>query len=198
MTSACESGLPAFVRALRRGEAMLTSAMRVIVIALILFSTGLALLGVVLRYGFGISYELLEELCRYFIVYAALLYFGPLVTRNAHLSMSILPDMLSDTLRRYLDVLVQGLVSCLLIALAISAVQWELGLFNIGLRTMSGELKAYIPSAALPVGVSLACLYTILRTIYSAFGIDPNPYADVSGVQDDAAQEAVAAQEGRS
>ncbi len=198
MTGDRESGLPTFVFVLRRMEAILTRALRAIVIVLILLSTGLALLGVVLRYGFGISYDLLAELARYFIVYAVLLYFGPLVTRNAHLSMSILPDMLSNRLRRYLDVLVQGLVSCLLMALSISAIQWELGLFDMGLRTMSGEMKAYIPSAALPVGVSIACLYTLLRTVYSAVGIDPNPYADVSGVQDDNAEEADAAREGRS
>lgn len=189
MTSDRESTLPTFVLVLRRWEAMVNRTLRATVIVLILLSTGLALLSVMLRYAFGTSYEAVAEMCRYFIVYAVLLYFGPLVTRNAHLSVSILPEMLSDRSRRYLDVLVQALVSSLLIALSFAAVQWELGLINMGMRTMSGELKAYIPSAALPVGVSLACLYTILRTIYSAFGIGPDAHADVSGVQDDDARE---------
>jgi len=181
MTNPEELQDPAFVRSLRAFEGVLNRAILPIVVALIIASTALALAGVVLRYGFGVSYVLIEEICRYCIVYAVLLYFGPLVTRDAHLSMSILPDVISVRGRRILDTVTYVVLSGLLAVLTVAAIQWEQGLYNMGLLTMSGELRAYIPSAALPIGIGLACFYTVLRTVYSAFGASPNTLVDMHG-----------------
>ena len=159
---------------LQRGEMHLNRILRITVGLLILSSALLAFGSVIMRYSFGISYGLVEELCRYIIVYAVMLYFGPLITRNAHLTMSLLPDMLSITWRRRLDLGLHVLLSLLLLALTVAALQWEYGLYGMNLLTMSGDLRAYVPSAALPLGVGLALVYAVMRVIYRVSGVPLN------------------------
>lgn len=163
-----------FALMLQRVEMKLNNVLGIMVGLLILTSALLAFGSVVLRYSFGVSYGLIEELCRYIIVYAVMLYFGPLITRNAHLTMSFLPDMLSVAWRRQLDLGLYVLLSLLLLVLTIAALQWEFGLYDMNLLTMSGSLRAYVPSAALPLGVGLALVYAVMRVIYRVSGVPLN------------------------
>lgn len=151
---------------IRRVETGLSAILKVIAVALLGTSAGLAFFSVVMRYAFGSSYAIVEELCRFTIVYAVLLYFGPLITRNAHLRMTIVTDALPARAARWLDIVMTALMAALFVALFVAALNWEKGLYAMGLATMSGEMKAWIPSAALPVGIALGLLYTVFRLIY--------------------------------
>lgn len=161
----------------RRVEQRLNQVLAVIVVALMCLSAALAFVSVVLRYAFGSSFGIGEELCRFAIVYATLLYFGPLITRNAHLTMSIVTDMMPPRVARMFDLGLHVLIAALLVWLFQAAWAWEAGLYAMGLTTMSGEMKAWVPSAALPVGVALALVYAVMRVVYRAAGLDFTPTA---------------------
>ncbi|RAH96780.1 hypothetical protein DLJ53_31450 [Acuticoccus sediminis] len=160
----------------RQIEAALSTVLRVVAVFLICLSTALAFASVVLRYLFGTSYGMVEEVCRFSIVYAVLLYFGPLIMRNAHLAMTVVTDLLPRRLNRTVDIVQTLLLAALLVWLMRSAWTWEAGLYSMGLLTMSGEMQAWVPSAALPVGIALALVFTLLRLIALAVGT-PLPHA---------------------
>lgn len=162
---------PGWVLVIKAFDGRLNQVLRFVVVVLISLSTLLAFFGVVMRYGFGISYAIVEESCRYLIVYAVFLYFGQLIPRNAHLRMSILSDRLSPHRQRVMDILTYVVVATILAFLTQAAIQWEMGLYGMGILTMSGELRAYIPSAALPIGMGLGLLGSLFRIAYGVAGI---------------------------
>lgn len=159
------------VRSLLRLEAGLNRVLSWIVVFLLCFSTAGAFLGVLMRYFAGSSFDILEELCLMAVVYASLLYFGPLITRNAHLTMAFVTDNLSSTVNRWFDFGLYVLMTALFAWLLKGAWNWELSLKTMGLTTMSGEMKAWIPSAALPLGLAIALFYSALRAVYRLAGV---------------------------
>jgi len=162
------------VGVVRRIEAILNWILTGIAVTLMWISASLAFASVVLRYLFGSSYGIVEELCRFSIVYAVLLYFGPLITRNVHLAMTIVTDRMPTWLHRYFDLIMTVFLALLMAVLLRAAWSWEAGLYAMNLDTMSGELKAWIPSAALPAGMAIALLYTLFRLIYRIAGAPLN------------------------
>lgn len=163
---------PPVVAALRRVEGVLNAVLARLTVGLLLLSALLAGLGVALRYFAGISYDVMEELCRVAIVYASLLYLGPMITRNAHLNMSFVTDMLSDRVNRYFDLLLYIAITALLVWAANIAWKWDMSLKMIGMTTMSGVIPAWLPGGALPAGLAVAVFYSGLRVVYRLAGVD--------------------------
>ncbi|MCB1342869.1 MAG: TRAP transporter small permease [Pseudooceanicola sp.] len=166
MSDAATAGRTALTQGIRRVEASLNRVLAALAVLLFATSTALAFASVVMRYAFGSSYAIVEELCRFTIVYAVLLYFGPLITRNAHLRMTILTDALKGRAARVTDTLMTAVMLLLIGALFYASIRWEMGLVSMGVTTMSGEMKAWVPSAALPVGLALGVIYTLFRLVY--------------------------------
>ncbi len=156
---------------LQRAEGVANRILAGVAVTLLSASAAMAVAAVAMRYLFGISSDLIEELCRFTVVYAALLYLGPLITRNAHLTMGLFTDMLSPEAARRYDLVIHALVALLLAGLFVAAWNWEAGIFAMGMSTMSGAMPAWIPSAALPLGVGIGFLYALLRVIYRVAGI---------------------------
>ncbi|HWK68448.1 MAG TPA: TRAP transporter small permease subunit [Rhizobiaceae bacterium] len=154
------------VGSLQRAEHLVNRVLAWLSFSLLCVSAALAFLGVLSRYFFGASHDLLEEICRFSIVYAAFFYFGPLITRNAHLTMAFLTDHLPPQANRIFDLFLYVCMSALLFWLLVASWQWEASLMAMGMRTMSGQMAAWIPSLALPAGVAIALVYSILRVIY--------------------------------
>ncbi len=161
-----------WAEAIRRKEEVLNRVIAAIAVSLLCFSAALAALGVALRYFADSSYDLLEELCRIAIVYASLLYVGPLITRNAHLTMSFVTDQLSASGKRFFDLILYIGVTLLVGWLLMAALRWELSIKVMGMQTMSGAMEAWMPSAALPLGLAIALLYSVLRVLYRIGGLE--------------------------
>lgn len=157
---------------LQRAEAILNRALSGIVVSLLCLSAFLAASGVALRYFAGASYDLMEELCRIAIVYASFLYVGPMIIRNAHLRMSFVTDLISTRANRYFDLVLHAGITLLIAWLLVAAWRWEMSIKAMGMQTMSGDMAAWIPSAALPIGLAIALFYSALRVIYRAAGIE--------------------------
>lgn len=160
---------------IRRFETRLNALLSRLTQSLLWASAGLAFVSVVLRYLFGSSHAIVEELCRFSIVYAVLLSFGPLITRNGHLAMTVLSDLMPQRMLRRVDLVLSILLAILLAWLLRAAWAWEAGIYSMNLATMSGEMKAWIPSAALPVGTALALIYALFRIVYRIAGLPVGP-----------------------
>lgn len=161
-----------WAEAIRRKEKAFSRLLGAVAVSLLCFSAALAALGVALRYFADSSYDLLEELCRIAIVYASLLYIGPLITRNAHLTMSFVTDLLSESGKRTFDLILYVGITVLIGWLLMAAWRWELSIEAMGMQTMSGAMQAWIPSAALPLGLAVALLYSALRVLYRIGGVE--------------------------
>ena len=161
-----------WAEAIRRKEMVFSRFIAAVAVSLLCFSAALAALGVALRYFAGSSYDLLEELCRIAVVYASLLYVGPLIARNAHLTMSFVTDQLTASGKRYFDLILYIGVTLLIGWLLMAAWFWEMSIKAMGMQTMSGAMQAWIPSAALPLGLAVALFYSALRVLYRLGGVE--------------------------
>lgn len=68
--------------------------LEIIAILTLIISVLLAFLGVILRYIYGLSYEILAEISTYSVVYGVFIYLAPLIKQSEHIKMDILHEML--------------------------------------------------------------------------------------------------------
>lgn len=152
-------------------ERTLTRILNFLAIVFICLSTTLACVSVILRFGFSLSFDLVEEICRYLVVGSVLLLFGPLVISNAHLAMNLISDRLPTKWRRALDIVLFLLSAVVLMIALVGSCDWVLGLYDMGLQSMSGIIPSWLPSTTLPLGIGLAIVYALLGVIYTCAGV---------------------------
>ena len=81
----------------------------------IVISVALAFINVILRYFYGISYELLIEISTYSIVYGVFAYVGPLIKQDEHIKMNILREFFQDRkFINYIDIFISFLTKGIL------------------------------------------------------------------------------------
>lgn len=131
----------------------------------LLVSVGLAFLGVILRYQFGVSYQLLEEICRYAIVYGVFIYIGPLIKNNEHIKMTFLDEKLSGNTRKVKDLLLSIILFVSLVILSYASIIWVTSLYEMKLNTLSGEMLMAIPAFAILLGMILSSIYAGLEIV---------------------------------
>ncbi|WP_346206868.1 TRAP transporter small permease subunit [Caldifermentibacillus hisashii] len=149
----------------------LDKSLRFLGITFLILSTIFAFINVVLRYGFGISYAIIEELCRYFIIYGSFAYIGPLIKMNEHIKM----DMLSNVLKgksRHLNYLIINIIQFSAFAfLCYTGALWVNFMYSMHLMTSSGYMLMVIPTIALPIGMLLGCIYSLLEIVKGIFSL---------------------------
>lgn len=153
------------IEKLENSTRLLDKALEVIAVFCLILSVVLAFVGVVLRYQFGISYQIMEEICRYAIVYGVFAYIGPLIKKNEHIKMSLLEDRLAGKSKHLVDVVI-GII--LFIAFAIlfyAGVIWMSSIYNMELMTLSGEMLMVIPAFSIVAGMLFGCIYALLQLI---------------------------------
>jgi TRAP-type C4-dicarboxylate transport system permease small subunit len=87
-------------------------------------STLLALVEVVRRYAFGQSFEWQQDAVTYFILSGVFLYFGISQRRDAHLAVTLVPELLSHFGLRKADVLVRLFSRVFSLAFLCAVVWW--------------------------------------------------------------------------
>lgn len=141
----------------------LDKVLSVLAATCLLVSVGLAFIGVILRYQFGVSYQLLEEVCRYAIVYGVFIYIGPLIKNNEHIKMTFLDEKLSGKPKKVKDLLISVILFVSLIILSYSSIIWVTSLYEMRLNTLSGEMLMAIPAFAILLGMILSSIYAGLE-----------------------------------
>lgn len=87
-------------------------------------STLLALVEVVRRYLFGLSFEWQQDAVTYFILSGVFLYFGISQRRDAHLAVTLVPEMLTHFGLRKADVAIRLFARIFSLAFLVAVVWW--------------------------------------------------------------------------
>jgi len=129
----------------------------------------LAFAGVILRYQFGISYEILAEISTYAIVYGVFIYMGPLIKQNEHIKMTILQDLLKEKSKKYIDLFISLILFFSFLFLLYAGIGWISSLLEMKSKTLSGGMLLFIPALSIVIGMVFGLLYSTLemcRTIF--------------------------------
>lgn len=143
----------------------LDKILSILAVACLLISVALAFLGVILRYQFGVSYQILEEICRYAIVYAVFIYMGPLIKKDEHIKMTFLDEKLGGKSLLIKDLLISSVLFISLVILSYASIIWVSSLYEMKLNTLSGEMLMAIPALAILVGMILSAFYAALEIV---------------------------------
>ena len=131
----------------------------------LIFSTLLCFIGVVLRYGFGISYEWNEELCRYAVLIIVYFWAGSMIRNKQHIYFSLLSDTLKGKSQDVHRFITSILTAVLGIPLLIWGIQLTAGAAEAELQTMSLIFPLWPAYAIIPVGVALIVVQAVFDII---------------------------------
>lgn len=153
------------IEKLENSTKFLDKALEVTAVFCLILSVVLAFVGVVLRYQFGISYQILEEICRYAIVYGVFAYIGPLIKKNEHIKMSLLEDRLGGKSKHLVEFVIGIVLFISFVILFYAGVIWMSSIYSMELMTLSGEMLMVIPAFAIVAGMFFGCVYALLQVI---------------------------------
>lgn len=153
------------IEKLENSTRFLDKALEVTAVFCLILSVVLAFVGVVLRYQFGISYQILEEICRYAIVYGVFAYIGPLIKKNEHIKMSLLEDRLGGKSKHLVEFVIGVVLFISFVILFYAGVIWMSSIYSMELMTLSGEMLMVIPAFAIVAGMFFGCVYALLQVI---------------------------------
>lgn len=139
-----------------------------------MLATGLAFSGVVLRYGFSLSPEWLEEMTVVFLIWAAFIISSTLVEENRHVGATFLVDLLPHGIRRFATVV----TSLLALAFSIIVAYWGINIVEIAFTsnersTTSLRYPLWILYLSIPIGLSLISIRYCLRIYRLIFHYNP-------------------------
>lgn len=137
-----------------------------------------AVLNVFLRYVMDISFQMIEEICRYSIIYGAFLYVGPLIKKGEHLKMDILQGLLKEKHKRVMNLLISILLFAAFAYLSWSSTIWTMSLFTLKITTVSGIMLMVIPALAIPIGMILGTVYALVQIIYDVYKLSDHPLSE--------------------
>ena len=125
-------------------------------LALMSLIWGVVLLQVAARLDGG-SFSWTEELSRYVFIWICFIGASAGIRTREHAGMSFLKEWLGPRAGRALIILQDGLFLVLTAALCILGAQFTLTQFRAGQMGSAVPLPLYVVSAAVPVGMALAC-----------------------------------------
>lgn len=131
----------------------------------LIISAVLGLLGVILRFFFGVSLQIIEELCRYSIIYGVLMYMGPLIKKAEHIRLDLLDNLIKGKLKMIIELNISLFLTISFGFLCLTGIQWVNSLFEMKAMTSSGIILMVIPTLSIPLGMFFGFLYSIQQVI---------------------------------
>lgn len=130
-------------------------------------ATGLALLEILRRYVFGVTFHWGQDAVTYFIVGSIFLFFAVTQARRSHLAMSAILDLLKAKGYVRSVLYIRAIVSVLSLAFYASFAWWGLPsverVFELGRMTQSMLIVMWPFQAALLVGFAMMALITVFQ-----------------------------------
>jgi TRAP-type C4-dicarboxylate transport system permease small subunit len=132
---------------------------------LLVGATLLAFAAVVMRYGFGIGYIWLDEVCRYSFIAMVYLWAGPIVRKGEHIRLEVFTSRLGKRATVVHSLIVNVLIgfTCIIIAV------WGLSLIQMSkmLTEKSESFVFYIwwLHTLVAVGMGLHAFYSLLEIL---------------------------------
>jgi TRAP-type C4-dicarboxylate transport system permease small subunit len=179
---AAPSAFASLVGSTNRACAALGRVVDGFAIVMLAISAGLTFAAVIMRYGFGYSDQLIEDIARYTIVYACLVYVGPLQARNQHIAVDLISNCMSPIVKRVWQLLL-GVLFLVVVAFVFAAGWvWVADLYAFQLTVFGGTMPAWIPSLAVPLGMGLAVLFGVAEVLRLGLAVaSPPPDARAAG-----------------
>jgi TRAP-type transport system small permease protein len=153
------------LQSVERANTILDRWLMVITGTALVFATVLCFMGVILRYGFGISYEWNEELCRYSMIIIVYLWAGAMIRSKQHIYFSLWSDTLKgkkQDAHRFATSLITAILG---IPLIVWGFQLTANTYDNQLRTMSLLFPLWPAYAILPIGIALIEIQAIFDII---------------------------------
>ena len=120
-------------------------------------------MGTILRYVFGLSYEWVEESCRYLILSAVFLVSAPMVYQEKHITL----DLISKNIKGRLRIIYNYFSTIYVSIIAICFTVWgiELMLKFRFMQSFSLAFPMWIPYLTLPLGMIFMIFYSFIKII---------------------------------
>lgn len=161
---------------IERANIVLDRWLMVITGTVLIFSTMLCFIGVILRYGFGISYEWNEELCRYSMIIIVYFWAGSMIRGKQHIYFSLWSDRLKGRAQDWHRFVTSILAAALGIPLLIWGIQLTANAYEAELSTMSLLFPLWPAYAIIPAGFALIVVqagFDIIRLAAVLFSESP-------------------------
>ncbi|MCW5656801.1 MAG: TRAP transporter small permease [Burkholderiaceae bacterium] len=165
MSAGAASGFGRLVDASNRASAALARVIDGFGIAMLSISAGITFLTVIMRYGFGYSEQILEEIARYTVVYACLVYVGPLQARHQHIAVDVISSRFAPSAKRAWQFLLGVLFLAITAIVFASGWLWVRDLHGYNMMVIGGTMPAWIPSLSVPLGMGLAVLFALAEVL---------------------------------
>ncbi len=121
----------------------------------------LMIVQVVLRYGFGYTHFLTEELGRYLLVWVSLAGMSVETHRRGHIRVSFLVEHLPPTLFRVWQIVVDFVVLILFLVLVYTGI--DSTIFNHGQESSGLQIPLSVPFAAIPIFFAFSAVFMAER-----------------------------------
>jgi TRAP-type C4-dicarboxylate transport system permease small subunit len=136
--------------------------------------------GVILRYIYGTSVDILEELSTNLVVWCVMILGGPAFKRGSHVGMEFLAERLKGRLRAGHHMLINVVTFLMCGLLCWKGIEVVQLVHTSGRTTMSGELSLWYMMIPVPLGALIFCFYLVSDIVKSlCIFIDPALYDKV-------------------
>jgi len=117
---------------------------------------------VVLRYGFGVSFQWVEEVALYGQIAIVMLIAGPLLYKVAHIKVDVVYRRLKGIPLWVIDIVNTAICLYVIYSTFNESIGWVQRMKNRGVLTNSGIFEQWMPSMLIPIGFGIATALTIL------------------------------------
>ena len=131
----------------------------------------LAVFNVAMRYFFDTSFGVIEEICRYSIIYGVFAYLGPLIKKDEHIKVDFLQSKLSGKVKDVNNLIISIVLLGAFTFLCWTSIQWVNSLYQMKLMSNSGSISMVIPTITVPIGMFLGCFYSVLQILTDVHNI---------------------------
>lgn len=132
------------------------------------FITFLSFIIVILRYGFGMGYLWMDELCRYGFVTIIYLWAGPIVRENGHLQLDFFLKHLSDRWQHFHS----AIVNLIQFGICLFFIKYGISLIKISIlldeSTESFFFKVWWLHLLIGIGIGFLSIFSFLQLAKSS------------------------------
>ncbi|PZP94638.1 MAG: hypothetical protein DI587_25170 [Variovorax paradoxus] len=167
--------LASLATAANRAASRLASLIDAFGIAMLVASAGITFVSVIMRYGFGKSDQLMEEIARYSILYACFMYVGPCLLRNQHIAVDVISARMPAQLKRVWQFALNVLFLVVVVFVFRAGWVWVSDLYGYKMTVLGGTMPAWLPSMAVPIGMGVAVLFGIAEVLRTGLAVVSPP-----------------------
>lgn len=163
--------LSSLVAAVNRAASRLAWLIDGFGIAMLVTSAGITFVSVIMRYGFGQSDQLMEEIARYTILYACFMYIGPCLLRGQHIAVDVISARMPAQVKRVWLFALNVLFLVVVVFVFRAGWIWVSDLYGYQMTVLGGTMPAWLPSLAVPVGMGFAVLFGIAEVLRTGLAV---------------------------